>query len=351
MKIVVLAGGQGSRLWPLSRLRTPKQIKPFFGQHTLLQKTIQRLRRGFAYADIYIVTGKSYARLVRAQLPDFPKANILIEPDRRNTAAAIGLAAWHIGKRSPRETIVSIASDHSIAPENRFLQGIKNIERIIKADPKAVCLLGVTPTYPETGYGYIECGKRVKLAKTIPAYEVKQFIEKPPLEKAKKLLQSGRYLWNPSYFGWRVDRLQELYRQFIPRTARLLDQTMAGDKKAFRKIAPEAVDYGIMEKLHEHFYVLPANFAWADVGHWESVRQIQAGKRGDNATHGLHQAVDTKGSLIYNYTESLVAAVGVENLLIVQTKSGTLICHKDRSQDVKKLVEAMQKHKDLRRFV
>ena len=352
MKIIVLAGGVGRRLWPLSRELSPKQIKPFFGTKTLLQKTIERLLKAIAAGDIFIVTGKNFYRNVIGQLPRFPKKNILIEPARKSTAPAIGLAAYTIAQKNADEIIVSIPSDHYLEPEREFLQGLKDAEKIIRKIPSAVCLMGIKPTYPETGYGYIQLGARVKVASRVSVYKIKKFIEKPHLKKAKQFLASRRYLWNPSYFAMRAGRVKELLARFSPRTHRLLLKTLAGNRGAFQKIKAEAIDYAIMEKLKEDFYVLPRRFkVWADVGHWASVKEIQGKKSAENVSLGLQHNIDTTGSLIYNYTNNILTTIGVKDLVIVQTEDGTLICHKDRAQDVKKLVEQMKKEKRLRRFV
>ncbi|HLC44927.1 MAG: hypothetical protein A2722_04230 [Candidatus Doudnabacteria bacterium RIFCSPHIGHO2_01_FULL_50_11] len=351
MKIVVLAGGIGQRLWPLSRVASPKQIKPFFGAHTLLQKTILRLDKKFSRRDIFIVTVRGYLAAVRVQLPRFPKKNIIVEPQRRNTAAAIGLAAYHIAQRHPHETIISMASDHFIGDEQEFLRHLKDMDRVIKKNPQAVCLMGIRPTYPEVGYGYIEVGPRVRLIPHARTYAIRRFIEKPPLTQAKRMILSRRYFWNPSYFAWRADRIQELFQKYIPDTHKLLLQSVRGNLRAFSRISAPAIEYAILEKLHNDFFVLPASFDWADVGHWASVREIQAGNSHQNVTLGLHHAMDTSGSLIYNYTEGIVTTIGVHDLLIIQTEDGTLVCHKDRAQDVRLLVRRLHEDKRLRKFV
>jgi len=175
MKIVVLAGGVGQRLWPLSREVSPKQTQPVIGKHTLLQTTINRLLKKFKASDIFIVTGKDYFKNIARQLPKFPKKNILVEPARKNTAAAIGFAAYYIAKRNPQEIIISIATDHFIHPEESFLKGLRDMEKVIKKDPQGVCLMGIKPSYPATGLGYVRLGERKKNgsgSKTARDYEI-----------------------------------------------------------------------------------------------------------------------------------------------------------------------------------
>ncbi len=351
MKIVILAGGLGQRLWPLSRQAAPKQIRPFLGKQTLLQKTVTRLKRRFASRNIFIVTGREYAGFIRRQLPAFPKSNLLIEPARRNTAAAIGLGAYRLIRSSPDETMINIASDHHIADEAAFLKHLELMDRVVTRDPLAVCLAGIRPTYPETGYGYILAGGLVGRVDGLPLYTVRQFVEKPDRKRAAGFLKNDKYFWNPAYFAWRPARVRELYQKFAPQTHLLLERTLAGDAKAFAKISPEPVDTAILEKLNEHFYILPATFGWADVGHWKSVKDIRSGRSGQTVTLGLHHGIDTYDSLVYNYTDSLVATLGVRDLIIVQTEVGTLICHRDRAQDVRQLVQAMKEKKRLRKYL
>lgn len=351
MKIVVLAGGVGQRLWPLSREVSPKQTLPLIGKYTLLQTTINRLLKKFKASDIFIVAGKDYFKNITRQLPKFPKENIFVEPARKNTAAAIGFAAYNLAKKNPEEIIISVASDHFINPEESFLKSLRDMERVIQNNPKAVCLMGIKPTHPATGLGYIEVGKRKKIEPNLGLLEITRFIEKPPLDKAKRMVASGKYLWNPSYFAWRVDNIKSLYKKFIPKTHRLLEKTVKGNKKAFHNIPPQAIDYAVLEKLKTNFYVIPVGFSWADIGHWATVKKIQTKKNHDNVSLGLQKSLDTKNSLIYNYTDNILTTIGVKDLLVIQTKNGTLICHKDRAQDVKKLVEQMHKEKKLRKFL
>jgi len=349
MKIVILAGGVGQRLWPLSRTKNPKQITPVIGSQTLLQQTVSRLLKKFRPEDLFIVTGKDFAKNIAHQVPRFDKKHILVEPARKNTAAAIGLAAYKIAKKNPKEVLITIASDHFIDPAETFLKRLEDMNTVVKNNPRAVCMMGLKPTYPETGYGYIKIKKQSK--KFHGAFPIDRYVEKPSLALAKKYVRSGEYYWNPSYFAWQAGRIQELFSKYIPKTHELLKKTVAGDKGAFRKIDPESVDYAVLEKITSDFYVVPANFSWADIGHWATIREIQAKTSDSNVTLGTHHTIDTSGSLLYNYTDSVLTTIGVKDLIIVQTPDGTLVCRKDRAQDVKKLVEMMAREKKLKRFL
>lgn len=351
MKVVILAGGLGQRLWPLSREKTPKHIQPLLGRLTLLQQTVARLRKRFKPSDIFIVAGKKHKFRIVAQLPGFPASNLLIEPARRNTAAATGLAAYTIAKTNPGEIFVSIASDHYIENQVKFLQNLRIMERVIKKDPLASVVMGIKPAYPETGYGYIQTAGEVKFAPGLKVLKVKKFIEKPGLREASRLVKLKNIFWNPSYFAWRADRLMALYGQYLPEVHKHLLSTVNGNTEAFKRIRPVAIDYGLMEKLTSHFYMVPGGFVWADVGHWASVKEILAKKSKDNVALGPHHLHDTTDTLIYNYTDNIVATVGVDGLLIVQTPGGTLVCRKDRAQDVKRAVEAMSLKKNLKKYL
>ena len=335
----------------MSRSRAPKQTKPFFGKQTLLQKTVERLRKGFSKRDIFVSTGRAHLAAMMHQLPGFSREHFFVEPDRKGTAAAIGYVAYTIAKKSPREIIITLPSDHYIREEDRFLKGLHAMGRVIAARPKTVCLMGIRPTYPETGLGYIQASRAAGTAGGTRVYMVKRFVEKPPLAAARRYVHSGDYYWNASYFGWRVDRAQELFARFVPDTHALLTRVAAGEANAFRKIDCPAIDYAIMEKLHEDIVVVPGNFSWADIGHWASVREIQAKNTKDNALFGLQYNLDTEGSLVFNYTQKVLGTIGVKNLLVVQTEDGTLICDRERAQDVKTLVERMHTMRHLRKFL
>ncbi|MBI4053864.1 MAG: mannose-1-phosphate guanylyltransferase [Candidatus Doudnabacteria bacterium] len=350
MKIVILAGGLGQRLWPLSRAKTPKHFLPLIGKSTLLQQTFRRLRRQIKASDIFIVTNKDHARLIRRQLPSLPKKNLIVEPRKKGTAGAIGLAAYRFAKENPEEVMISIAADHYIGNERSFLSSLATMGRVIRKKPEAVCLLGIKPSYPETGYGYIRAGAASRLLGNTKILKVEKFIEKPKLAVAQKLASSKHYYWNPSYFAWRVDRVQELFKKLAPDLHRCLLKTAAGRHSAYKKMKNQAIEYAVVEKLRENFFVIPARFGWADVGHWASVKEIRAKSSQDNVTLGVTHALDTKNSLIYNYSPALVTTIGVSDLLIVQTRQGTLVCHKDRAQDVKQIVENMSKNARFRKF-
>lgn len=353
MKAIILAGGAGTRLWPLSRKNSPKQIKPFIDNETLLQKTYKRVRLGFAEKDIFISTNELFGGFIKDQLPDFPQANLILEPERKDTAAAIGLAAVKISKTNPKEVIVTINSDHYIRDEKEFIRIIKSAGKIAKNYSDYTVLIGINPTFPATGYGYIKMnGLFSKIGKD-QIFRAQKFVEKPTLLKAKRYLRNWQYLWNPAYFIWRVDRLLSLYKKYLPQMywqLKIIEKAIGTDKeteilkKEFSKIKPISIDYGIMEKT-DKMLVIPANFGWADIGDWQVIKNILSKNEEENITRGKHIGVDSSGNLIYSLTGKLITTLGIKNMIIIETEDAVLICPKDRAQEIKKIIEKLKEEK------
>ncbi|MFA5051672.1 MAG: sugar phosphate nucleotidyltransferase [Patescibacteria group bacterium] len=351
MKIVILAGGGGTRLWPVSRKAKPKQIQPFVGNLTLLQKTYQRIRRGFRASEIFISTSYSQQPLIRKQISQAPRQNFILEPAKRDTAAAIGLAAATIAKRDPRAVMMLASSDHFIKNEKEYIRVARLAERLIKNNPQYSLLIGSKPTYPETGYGYIKINKIFKQAGDDEIFFAQKFVEKPDLATAKKYVKQWDYLWNSGIFCWRVDHLLGLFKKYLPSHYEILMrmQPALGTsreavmvKREFPKISPISIDYGIMEKTKK-ILVIPASFDWADVGHWRTVRDILAKNAEDNVIRGEHVSHDSYGNLLYSYTGKMIATAGLRDTIVVEMEDCILVCPKDRAQDVKKLVEELER--------
>jgi len=353
MKIVILAGGSGTRLWPVSRKSKPKQVQPFIGNKTLLQKTYERVRKGFKLNDIFVSANYQQLGHIKKQIPKLPKRNYILETDKRDTAAAIGLAAVYLAKKNPKEVIMMANSDHYIRNEKEYMRLLRLSERIIKEDPKYLLLIGIRPTYPETGYGYIKINKVYKQIGNDEIFYGQKFVEKPDLETAKKYIKSWDYLWNSAMFCWRVDHLLDLFKKYLPAHYRILkriqpalgtSQEKKVMKREFRKLKPISIDYGIMERTRK-ILVVPASFDWADVGHWRTVKDILAKKRENNVVRGKHISIDSADNLIYSYTGRLVATVNVKDMVIIDTEDCLLVCSKEKAQDVKKIVEQLEKRK------
>jgi mannose-1-phosphate guanylyltransferase len=350
MKLIILAGGSGTRLWPVSRKNSPKQIKPIIGDETLLENTFARLRKGFPVSDIFISTSQVHAAAIKKQLKGVPRENYILEPARRDTAAAIGLALVTIYKRDKEAIVMNINSDHHIKNDKEYIKIVSLTQKIIKEHPDAGVLIGVNPTYPETGYGYIKMGDEVGTFSGVKVFKIAEFKEKPSLEKAKEYLEGWEYLWNMGCFAWRADVLLGLYKKHLPEMHRQLmkiyraigtKDERAVTEKEFSKIKPISMDYGIIEKVSK-LLVIPADFGWADVGHWRTVKEILSNKSEDSVKKGKVIDIDSSGNLIYSYSNKLVALAGVENMIVIETKDAILICARDKAQDVKKLVEKLK---------
>lgn len=353
MKIVILAGGGGTRLWPVSRKNKPKQIQPFIGNKTLLQKTYDRARQGFRSSDIFLSTNYQQLSVMQQQIPGAPRANYILETVKKDTAAAIGLSAVYLHKQNPHDIMTIAYADHYIQNEREYIRLLKMAEQQIRKNPSYSFLIGIRPTYPEIGYGYIKINKVFQQAGNDEIFFGQKFVEKPDLETARKYLKSWDYLWNSGMFCWRVDYLLSLFKKFLPDQYRILMKIQSAlgtrdEKKVmareFKKIKPISIDYGIMEKTRK-ILVIPASFDWADVGHWRTVKEILSKTAADNVVRGKHISHDSQGNLIYSYSGKLIATAGLNNTIIIDTEDCLLVCPKDRAQDVKKIVEQLEKKK------
>lgn len=344
---VIMAGGSGTRLWPRSRAARPKQFLDLISPATMLQEARDRLHPLIPPERTIIVTGAAHRETVAEQLPGVPSENILGEPEGRGTAAAIGLAAAYLRKRDPGSAMAVLTADHLIARTEVFRAALDAAARVA-ADGWLVTL-GIEPAYPETGYGYIERGDELPIATAFSAYAVARFEEKPKRVKAEEFMRSGRHSWNSGMFIWRVDRiLDEMQRQMPDLRAGLDTITSAvgtpDEANTLAAVWPtlpkNTIDYGVMEKA-ERVAVIPVEIGWNDVGSWSSVYDVLSKDDDGNAVVGQHLNIDSRGNLIHS-PQRLVAAIGLENLIVVDTGDAILICPRDRAQDVKAIVSRLQ---------
>jgi len=345
---IIMAGGKGERFWPKSRKDLPKQFLSLTSDgKTMIQLTVERLLPLINYEDIYIVTNKNYINLVKQQLPQIPIDNILAEPIAKNTAPCIGLAAVAINKKYEDAIMVVLPSDHLIKSNQIFIHTIKNASTIALSGENLVTI-GITPTYPETGYGYInfEANDNNGICN---AYSVKKFVEKPNIDKAKQYLSEGTYLWNSGMFVWKMSTILNNYKKFLPDIydgLMNIKQAFGTDHfdsvlySEFEKFNSESIDFGVMEKA-ENIYTIPGNFGWDDVGSWLSLERINKTDEQGNSIIGDVIAIDTTNSIVYSQ-KKLVAAIGLKDIIIVDTDDALLICHKDNTQDVKKVIQNLK---------
>lgn len=350
---VIMAGGGGTRLWPLSRREKPKQLLPLIGQETLFQSTVRRLEGLFPPERILVVTVEEQAREMKEQAPEIPGENYLIEPAPRGTASVVGLAAMALQKRDPQASMAILPSDHFIRNVDLFHYLLKAAFEV--AEDGHLVTLGITPTMPSTAYGYIQQGAGLGGGYKYPVYKVKSFKEKPDEETARHLLRSGDHSWNSGMFIWRADAiLAEIQRQ-MPDLTTALD-TIGADwgaptrletlGKIWKDLQPETVDYGVMEKAGK-VAVLPAGgLGWSDVGSWASLFEVLLPDMSGNiATNAVsHLALETNNTLVYGGVDRLVVTIGVDDMVIVDTGDAILICKRDQSQKVKDVVEHLKKH-------
>lgn len=357
MYAILLAGGHGTRLWPVSRKLIPKQLQPILGEDSLLRSTWKRLRKGLPASRILVVTNAQQAEFIRKDLPELPEANLLIEPMKRDTAAAIGFAAAVAHCRDPRAVVATINSDAHVRDVREYWRVLKLAERVARQSGR-IALVGVRPSYPETGYGYIKMGSQVmRLRRPKKGYDeifdVEGFREKPDLETAKAYVAQWEYLWNPTLIVATAHGLLEAFKRHLPKTHKeLMRVSAAWDKPhcgrvlkaSFDRIEPISIDYGVLEK-EKRMLVVPADFGWADVGHWRAVHEVLSAKASSNVARGRHVAHDSEGNLLYSFTGKLIAVAGLKDTVVVETEDVVLVCPKDRAQDVKKLVEKLEKRK------
>ena len=343
---LIMAGGRGERFWPRSRRNMPKQFLSLTDDgKTMIQLTVERIMPLVDMEDIYIATNKDYRQLALEQLPGIPEENILCEPVGRNTAPCIGLGAVHIAKKYEDAIMLVLPSDHLIKFNKMYLTTLRDACRIAEKGTNLVTI-GIMPDYPETGYGYIKFDAREPEG---GAYRVDRFVEKPSLELAKEYLAAEEYLWNSGQFIWKVSSILKNLKQYMPDTyERLLRiQEAIGTQeeeqvldREFHEMESQSIDYGIMEKAKD-IYILPGAFGWDDVGSWLAVERIKKTNEFGNVVNGNIITVNTKNCIIQG-GRKLIAAVGLQDLIIVDTEDATLICEKDNTGDIKKVLENLK---------
>ena len=346
---LIMAGGRGERFLPRSRKKFPKQFLSLTNDgRSMIQQTVERILPLIEMEDIFIVTNKDYKALIEEQLPDIPKENILCEPIGRNTAPCIGLGAIHILKKYGDATMVVLPSDHLIKYESMFINTLKDACDIARDNGNLVTI-GIMPTYPETGYGYIKINPNARQEQSYRVYPVDCFVEKPDLETAKEYLKSGEYLWNSGMFVWKASSLLQNLDKWLPNIYQGLlkiedaintawqDELL---EQIYREFESISIDYGVMEKA-QNIYILPGTFGWDDVGNWLAIERINSTNELGNIVNGNIISVDTKDCIIEGM-EKLIAVVGLKDIIIVDTQDATLICDKEHTQDIKKVIENLK---------
>jgi len=341
VKAVIMAGGKGERFWPLSREKFPKQLLSLTGKKSLLQETVERIQPLIPPRDILVVTRRPLARVIARQLPQVPRKNIISEPVGRNTGPCIGLATKKIKEDA---IMVVLPADHIIKPRGKFLDTLKKAVTLAR-ETENLITIGIKPTYPATGYGYIEAGNKEKHQ----IFRVRRFVEKPDKKKAEKFLKTGRFFWNSGMFVWKKSVILEAIRKYMPSLYQRLQMISSKNiSKLYPKLPNISIDYGIMEKANNSL-VIPADFSWEDLGSWESLDKFLLRDRKRNAIIGTVSMIDTRNCTIVNQN-GLLSAIGVSNLIIVSTEDATLVFPKGKGQQVKKLVEKLKRDPKLKKY-
>ena len=350
--VLIMAGGTGTRLWPRSRSTVPKQFLSFTENGTMLQETVRRIQPLVYFNDLYVVTNASYADEIRRQLPTLPQENIFIEPRKRNTAAAVGLSAIYLKKENPQAVLSVLTADHIIKKDKHFRDLLRAAYLATKKH-SWLLTIGIQPTYPSTGYGYIQSGEELAKIKKIPFFEVRSFKEKPDLPTAKAFVNSGKYFWNSGMFMFKVADILHSFKLYMPKLYKgLLEIEKAigtpkeeeVKKKVFDGLDDVAIDIGVMEKA-KNVVMVPGDLEWSDVGDWAAVKSIfgQNDKEG-NLILGDHIGYDTVSTLVQS-SGRLIATIGLSEMIVIDTEDVVFVCPQHRAQDVKKLVDILKKKK------
>lgn len=349
--VVIMAGGIGSRFWPKSRTNYPKQFLDILGTgQTLIQSTFNRFKKFIPTENIFIVTTKDYEAIVKKQLPEAKSDNVLYEPSRKNTAPCIAYASYKMALKNPEARLICAPADHLIKDEDNFQQTCLRALEFV-TDSGAFVTLGIKPSYPNTGYGYIQ-HETLGVAENI--YKVKTFTEKPNLELARTFLASGDFLWNAGIFMWKVADIVKAFEKYLPEMHELFQSELSlfntpEEGAAIERIYPQctniSIDYGIMEKA-DNVYVIPSSFGWSDLGTWNSAYENLEKDYLDNAVNGNNVVIiDSTHCMVQADDKKLVLLQGLEDFIVVDTPDVLLICKKEKEQEIKEYVSEIKRKK------
>ncbi len=352
MKAIIFAGGVGTRLWPLSRKKSPKQFEKIVGNKSTLQLSAHRLLPDFSWKDIYVSTGKTYVKTVQEQLPVIPPRNVIGEPDMRDVGPAVGLITSLLVTESPMEPMVILWSDHLVKNESLFRKILKAANDEVATNPDRIIFVSQKPRFASENLGWIEYGKERAKRADIPFYGFVDFQYRPDVGTAKRYFESGHHAWNLGYFVTTPQFLWKQYARFAPNLYSSLKQIQSAWKtgtfdavlqEVYPKLEKIHFDNAILEKLNpSQALVISENIGWSDIGAWEALKEALQETDGKNVTQGKVLLTDTSDSLIYNYTNQMAVTIDLEGFLVVNTGDVLLVCRKSSVGKIKKLVESMQ---------
>jgi mannose-1-phosphate guanylyltransferase len=344
---LIMAGGGGTRLWPLSRRARPKQALTLVGERTMFEHAVDRIASLFQPEEIFVVTGEEHLESLLLQAPELPRANFLLEPVGQGTAPAIGLGAVHLRRRDPQAVMVVLTADHFIRDVERFRRVLTAAAQV--AEKGHLVTLGITPSFPSTALGYIQQGEQLYEVDGFAVFRALRFTEKPSPETAFQMVESGLYTWNSGMFIWRVDRIMEEFARQMPDLYDVLMQidavlgTPAYEptlRRLWPELSPQSIDYGVMEGARD-VVVIPVDIGWSDVGNWSSMREILPADADGNVVVGEHVGLETRNTIVFG-GHRLIATIGLEDMIIVDTDDALLICPVDREQDVREMVRQLR---------
>lgn len=339
---VLMAGGSGTRFWPASRRARPKQFLAIAGGETMLAATRARLDGVVPDERVIVVAAEEHAALVREALPALPPENLLLEPVGRNTLPCVALANAEVRRRDPDAVQAVLPADHAIEPVSAFRRSLSAAARAA-AEGGGLLTFGVRPTRPATGYGYIELGPRLADVDGQAIHAVARFVEKPDLARAEQFVASGRFLWNSGIFVWTTEAVTEALERYAPRIWEALrDADRAGIAAAYAALEPLAVDVGVMERA-ERRSVLPIDYAWSDVGSWAALPEVLPADAAGNcvAGGGILEALDARRNVVFGPGGHVTALVGVADLVVVHSEGATLVCSRERAEEVREIVSRL----------
>lgn len=341
---LIMAGGKGTRFWPLSTDKKPKQFLKLLGEETMIQMTVNRIKDLIPEDRIFVVTALDYVDLIKEQLPELPVKNIIVEPEGKNTAPCIALSAFYIEKLYNDSTMVVLPADHLIKDEEKFRQTIKCAYDFIGDNYEGIVTLGIKPTRAEIGYGYIKAeNKRSWIKGNEEILKVEKFVEKPDLAKAIKYVEEGNYLWNGGMFIWKSKTILKLTKEYLNPTYEILKEISICSNEVYQnklfenysKVEAVSVDYGIMENAKE-IYVIPCDFGWDDVGSWNAVERYRKKDEYNNVFIGKVKNVEGNNNLIMAKDKPIIT-VGIDDIFVVETDDVILLCKKDNIDNIKEL--------------
>ena len=352
MKVVIFAGGVGTRLWPLSRKNTPKQFEKIIGDKSMLQIAVQKLFPEFSWQDIYISTGQNYKDLVIAQLPELPSENIIIEPEMRDVGPAVGLITSLFVKKNPDEPIALLwGSDHLVKEEAIFRDVLRAAEKVILNDPNRIVFIGQKPRFASQNLGYIEFGEQTEMVGELPMYKFVGFKYRPYLSLAEKFVKDGQHAWNLGYFVTTPKFLWHLFEEFAPELyEKLVEINQAFGTKDYEAKLSEiyptiekiSFDSAILEKIDPKYgSVFSVDIGWSDIGAWEALKEALSETADENVTKGKVMLEDSKDTLAFNFTNQLTVGIDLDQMLVINTEDVVLICPKNSVPKIKKLVESL----------